>query len=804
MDQLPFHPEPEPKPEDVPQPVTRGRYAVVAVERGIDHGFAKANAKASGKANANVSEGLTYAVPDEMTLERGDRVEVPLGRGDTRVGGYIVELGGPELIAGGLDPSRIKPVAARTGRALSPGVVDLCRWIARYYAAPLGLTLAAAMPAAVRKAVGRKTQRALEPTDQATETPADSTESAGQKLTPSVRRALEGIGQLPDSAWPLDARTLAARVGAPNAAPINRLTEAGYLREVEVETVRTRDTLDELIAAAPAEQSQAPELTEAQRAIVDGVRTDDGFSTHLLLGVTGSGKTEVYLRLIERVLDSGGSALVLVPEIALTPQTSARFLSRFGDRGVAVLHSGLSAGRRHREWSRAASGEARVVVGARSALFAPVRDLGLIVVDEEHDPSYKQDQSPRYHGRDAAIRRAQIEVCPILLGSATPSLESYANARTGRSTLWRLADRVAGGRLPRVEIVDMTRHRPEAGAPETESLSPALAGALRETLDAGAQAILLLNRRGFASCVACPSPACGWMLECDDCAARMVLHRAGLRPGQHAPRGFVRCHHCLAEKTIPEHCPVCARRTILLGTGTQKVEAQLSSSLGIGPGDLARVDSDTMRSARDYFDVLGRFAAGSPRVLLGTQMLAKGLDFPGVRLVGVISADTALHLPDFRAAERTFQLVAQVAGRAGRADELGRVVVQTLDPGEAGIVRAAAHDYEGFALPELRQRRASGLPPFARMARVICRHEDPGRAEASARTIAAALRTDGVRVEGPMPCVLSRLSGKFRFEVRLTAAGPGPIQAALTRARADGTLTPGDLTAVDVDPVQFM
>ena len=803
MEQLPFHPEPEPHDDTPIEPPVCQRYAVVAVERGIDHGFERGA--------AGPSEGLTYAVPDGMDLDRGDRVEAPLGRGDTAVGGYVVELGGPELIAGGLDPRRVKPIASRTGRALTPGVVELCRWISRYYAAPLGLTLAAAMPAAVRQTVGRTTHRAVEPTPRAA---AGGEEDCGRALTPSARRALEAIRGLPGSAWPLDARTLAARVGASNAAPIHRLTEAGYLREVEIETVRTRDTLDALIAppegdgdGGTAGPHAPPELTGAQRAIVDGVSQARGFSTHLLLGVTGSGKTEVYLRLIERVLDAGGSALVLVPEIALTPQTSARFLARFRGRGVAVLHSGLSAGRRHREWARASSGEARVVLGARSALFAPVRDLGLIVVDEEHDPSYKQDQSPRYHGRDAAIRRAQIEGCPILLGSATPSLESYANALAGRSTLWRLTERVAGGRLPRVEIVDMARHRPRADAPETESLSPELLGALRETMDAGAQAILLLNRRGFASCVACPSPACGWMLECDDCSARMVLHRAGLRPGQLAPGGFVRCHHCLAEKTIPPRCPLCARRPILLGTGTQKIESQLSSAAGLGPGDLARVDSDTMRSARDYFDVLGRFARGSPQVLLGTQMLAKGLDFPGVRLVGVISADTALHLPDFRAAERTFQLVAQVAGRAGRADDRGRVIVQTLNPAEPGIVRAAAHEYEGFARPELRLRRAAGLPPATRMARVVCRHEDPEKAEARARSIVGGLRAsagEGVRIEGPMPCVLSRLSGTFRFEVRLTADGPGPIQAALTRARADGTCAPDSRTAIDVDPVQFM
>ncbi|MEO1511166.1 MAG: primosomal protein N' [Planctomycetota bacterium] len=736
------------------------RLARVAVERSIDHGWA----------GAGDAEGLTYAVPADLELSVGDRVEVPLGRGATGAAGVVLELGGPELV-GGLDPRRIRSIEKAVPGALPDELVELARWMARYYVCPIGLALATLVPAAVKKAVGRRAVEQVRPTGA-------EVDPAG--LTPSARAALEVIGEIAEPDWPMDRRVLARRVGAVNAAPINRLVEAGALESVITERVRTNEDL------FPVEHDTTPrpEPTAAQSRAIDGiVRTFGGFATHLLLGVTGSGKTEVYLRTIERVLEAGRTALVLVPEIALTPQTSRRFLGRFAGAGVAVLHSGLPASARHREWKRAATGEARVVVGARSAVFAPLPGLGLIVVDEEHDGSYKQDQLPRYHARDVAIKRAQLRGCPVVLGSATPSLESYANAARRRATVWRLGERVGGARLPEVKIVDLAKQpRPDdARGGETVAIGARLGECLRETLASGDQAMLLLNRRGFASCVACLRPSCGWTLGCESCDARMVVHRAGLRAGQRAPSGVLRCHHCLSEHLVPTVCALCGGPIGTLGVGTQRVETELRDRFGLELGrDFERVDSDTMHRAADYFDVLGRFDRGELKLLLGTQMIAKGLDVRGVRLVGVLSADTALFMPDFRASERTFQLVAQVAGRAGRGEKPGRVIVQTFNPEDPAIVLASRHDYEGFAREELRIRAESGLPPARRMVRIVCRDERRERAEERASAIATALVSTGhVEVSGPMACPIERIGGRFRVAVDAYADGAPAIQRAM-------------------------
>ena len=554
-------------------------------------------------------------------------------------------------------------------------------------------------------------------------------------------------------------------------------------------------------ASSPHQTSVPPEPTADQQRAMEGIGAALGaVGVHLLHGVTGSGKTEVYLRLMERVLSVGGGAIVLVPEIALTPQTSERFVGRLGAARVAVLHSGLTAAQRHREGSRAAAGEARVVVGARSAVFAPVAGLSLIVVDEEHDTSYKQDRAPRYHARDVAIKRAHLEGACVVLGSATPSLESWSNAAKGRFRLWSLPTRAGGATLPRVEVVDMVqerRRRFEAGKDTTQHLlGPTLEEALSRTLSAGAQAILLLNRRGFSSYIACVSPSCGYIVSCADCDAHLVLHR-----DRRLPVGAeVRCHHCEARQKVPAACPACAGRLNFFSGGTQRLEQELArkfAPMGLVEGEtFRRVDSDTMRSARDYFDVLGDFARGALRVLIGTQMLAKGLDFPGVRLVGVIDADTALHIPDFRSAERTFQLVSQVAGRAGRGAQPGLVIVQTMSPQNPAIVLAWQHRYTEFAAGELAIRVRSGLPPATRMARIVCKDESEARARRHAEDVASALRGEAARAKaslrGPDPCPLSRIAGEYRFAVEVIAPDASTLSAdAAVAARAGSPfLTP--------------
>ena len=501
---------------------------------------------------------------------------------------------------------------------------------------------------------------------------------------------------------------------------------------------------------------------------------------------------------------------MLVPEIALTPQTVGRFAARFDS--VAVLHSGQTAAARHEQWRRIRQGKARVVVGARSAVFAPCPEPGLIIVDEEHEHSYKQDQLPRYHARDVAVKRGQLLGIPVVLGSATPSLESYYNATVKNSyRLLTLPDRVASLRLPAVRIVDMQderRKRQEyTGKGGIHLLSVQLEVALRRTLDEGGQAMLLLNRRGFANYIACSDRRCGWMVNCEYCDATMVYHKdRRLQAG-----GNVRCHHCQAEQLLPERCPVCGRKVTIFGLGTQRVEEELAAKFPNARH--LRMDSDVMRTGRDYHHCLDQFRSGEVDVLLGTQMIAKGLDFPNVRLVGVISGDTSLYMPDFRAEERTFVLIAQVAGRAGRSEKPGLVIVQTFNPDNAAIRYASKHDYDGFAVRELALRQEVDLPPASRMARIVVRNRDYAACHEQARDLAHRLehfnaqQGSQVLVRTPMPCPIARIAGYHRQQVVLISPAPGgaaALQELLTALRNARLLVSDARTAVDVDPIDLL
>ncbi len=764
-------------------------YARVAIERGLD-----------------LMGGLSYRVPAPMRdeLRVGQRVTVPVGRGDAPTAGYVIEVGGRELLDG-YDPRRVKAVSGTSPTVLPASLMELARWMSAYYMCPLGMVLGSVVPAAVKARTGSRTRAMV----RRTELGADGEEL--KKLTPMARQAWERITGLEPGVFPVEARVLADRIGQRTVGGINKLLAAGLLGEVEV--IRAPEGFELLDAG----DSGSHELTRTQGEVVEGIASAFGsFSPHLLHGVTGSGKTEVYIRLIERVLASGKQAVVLVPEIALTPQTAGRFVKCFAQAGVAVLHSGLSRSARNQQWARAAGGGARVVVGARSAVFAPLIDLGVIIVDEEHDASYKQDQLPRYHARDAAVKRAQIERCPVVLGSATPSLESWANARSGRYRLWSMPQRVGAGAMPRVSVVNMALDEERVRAPGSfganrdYSIGRTLGERLSHTIGSGGQAILLLNRRGLASVVVSSDRACGWKLGCEHCDATMVVHRGSVRT--QGGRRFVRCHHCQSERMIPPACPMTGKPLIELGVGTQRVEEEIvtrfGDSLGLVAGEtFERVDADTMSRASDYFGVLDRFSRGELKLLLGTQMIAKGLDFPNVSLVGVLSADTALYLPDFRAEERTYQLVSQVGGRAGRGSTPGRVVVQTLNPHSAAITRAARHDYAGFAGDELAARRMAGLPPTVRMVRIVVRDERHDKALGRAREVGELLRQAGderVRVVGPMPCAITRIAGFYRFAIELTCASPAPMQEAMQRVREKGLLKSDSRVAIDVDPVWLM
>jgi len=949
-------------------------YVRVALEQGIDTGVG----------------GLTYAVPKKLSgLEVGDRVRAPLGKSNKPVAGIVVE----RLAAPDVSPEKVKAVVSREGQraAMTGSLVKLARWMSAYYCSPLGMVLQSMLPAAVKRGTGRIVETWVGRPDEVGGTAADPERSGGageagveqasdgrRKLTKLQQAVLEVVDRHLEAGerW-TEIHRLAELAGAKTITPVRRLIDAGELEARSQDAVRARE--DGRVAGldSPGEVKGVAsplQLNAEQRSTVEAVAaTLGGFAVHLLYGVTGSGKTEVYLRAIERLRAARAAAvetgaklelepaadldpalapdpdpdleadaepepesdapadahtdaelgaeadarpearrgsnppadygvIVLVPEIALTPQTVGRFQARC--RGeVAVLHSGLTASQRHEQWRRIRAGEARVVVGARSAVFAPLRRVDLIVVDEEHESTYKQDQSPRYHARDVAIKRAQLEGATVVLGSATPSLESYFNAgggladrtfepdaaadsgwaadsnssassassasassassRPGRSgetesrvidratptrahyQLHTLSRRAPGLSRPRVEIVDLIEERRHRRG--VHLLSARLERELHHAARRGEQALLLLNRRGYANYIACPDPNCGWLHQCDYCDATMVYHKkpgeprtrddagadsdhradagsgvcssagpgaaeersaAGGGSGRSRTSGFTRCHHCEAEQRLPSQCPQCGKRVTVFGLGVQRVEEELSRKL---PSlRIERMDSDVMRGGRHYHELLSRFASGEIDVLLGTQMISKGLDHPNVTRVGVVCADTALHLPDFRAGERTFQMVAQVAGRAGRGEASGLVIVQTFNPDDPSIGFACRADYPGFARRELALRREVGLPPWRRMARLVVRDRDlvkaHERANALAERLHAANREQGERVllRGPAPCAISRIAEHHRLEIQLVADQAAQLQRLFTAVRNERKLVSDAHVAVDVDPVMMV
>jgi len=811
-------------------------YVAVAVERGVD-----------------VAGELTYAVPSGMAVKVGMRVSVPLGRGNKAATGYVVGARSVEEGPGdGLDVGKVKRVLGveRDGLALPGELIELAKWVAAYYACPLGMVFASVLPGGVKQGAGLATRKVVRMSDSGKRI-ADSGET-GVRMTKQVRgllAVLEAVGE-----EGVEVKELMKRAGVRTSGPIDRLEAAGVI-EIE-KRVDIRAGLDVAAERVAARLSDRPTLSEDQAGAVAAIggamglsagmgaegcsirpgaalpvglgeewKLSGGFGVHLLRGVTGSGKTEVYLRLIERLLaETDRGAVVLVPEIALTPQTVGRFVGRLGRASgggeVAVLHSGLTPAQRHAQWVRVRRGEARVVVGARSAVFAPMEKVGLIVVDEEHEGSYKQDQLPRYHARDVAIKRGQMAGAAVVLGSATPSLESWHHAKGGRYSLVELPRRVPGLNTPRVEVVDLVEERRARRG--IHLISERLEHELNETKRWGKQSLVLLNRRGFASWVACPDHKCGWQMSCDHCDSMMVFHlkQSGQGPvasgqlrktgEQLVPRGYVRCHHCEAQRMLEQHCPSCGKKTVLFGLGTQRVETELAEKLA--GARVVRMDRDTMTRPGDYERVLGEFESGAIDVLLGTQMIAKGLDFPGVRLVGVISADTSIHLPDFRAAERTFQLVSQVAGRAGRGGEPGVVIVQTFDPTVDAISKAVAGDYAGFAEAELATREEAGLPPVRRMARVVLRDKDQAachrRATAAADALQGAIDREGLGestlLRGPMACAIARVADHHREQVIVMADDAGKLQRVLTSARNHARLVSDGHTAIDVDPVALL
>ena len=719
---------------------------------------------------------FTYALPEALRgkVWPGQRVRVPFGRGSRTAIGWLV--GGFEKTD--LDPTIIKAVKepADDGPLLTDDLLDLAFWMARYYVCPIGQVLDAILPAAVKKRAGFKTVQLVVRTEKP--------ESEVDRILSKQRRVLDRLGEL--DGGPIAPRELARQAGC-TVAVIKSLHAKGL---VEIERREIDDFARDLFI--PFEEDRAIHLTAEQALALQRVKTHtaaEKFGVIVLRGVTGSGKTEVYLRAIEDVVDHGQQAIVLVPEIALTPQTIRRFRQRFSH--VAVLHSHLTDVERHRQWRDIAEGRADVVIGARSAVFAPVQDLGLLVIDEEHENSFKQDTSPRYHARDVAIMRAKLVGCPIVLGSATPSLESYQNVRTlEHYQEARLSKRVGGRPMPPVRIIDMREEVAERKG--HHALSRPLEKAIGEAWRKQEQTILFLNRRGFSTHLFCVR--CGHVARCPACDVGLTYH---------AKATTLQCHYCGHKEPPPDVCPACGAETInYWGTGTQRVEDEVLQKF---PDiRLGRMDADAMKHRGGHSDLLSAFRDGRIDLLLGTQMVAKGLDFPNVTVVGVVNADVALSLPDFRANERTFQLVTQVAGRAGRGPKGGEVFVQTFQPEHLTIRLAADHDYETFAADELAARKRLGYPPFGRLARILVRSKSRQKASEAIQAVAGRLlepaRAAGIQVLGPQPCPISKLSRFWRYHVLLKAPTAKTLLHFFDRVR-DDLDPPGNVhMAVDVDP----
>ncbi len=541
-----------------------------------------------------------------------------------------------------------------------------------------------------------------------------------------------------------------------------------------------------------------PPLPNAEQAVaiaaVGGALAGGGFAPFLLQGVTGSGKTEVYLQAIDAALRAGRGALVLVPEIALTSQLVKRFTERFGPR-VVTLHSGLSPGARRRAWDRLRAGDADVVIGVRAAVFAPVPRLGLLVVDEEHDASFKQEDRLCYQARDMAVARAKLCTCPVILGSATPSLETLANVERGRYTLLSLRTRIDSRPMPSITLSNL-RGTPPPGAPGADLLRDVLVAGLDETLSRGEQAILFLNRRGHAGSLVCQT--CGQVSSCPNCSVSMTVH---------LKRRRLLCHYCGATAAVPEACPLCQGPLVELGAGTERLEAEVTRRFPTAR--VARLDRDSA-SEGELRGTLAAFEAGELDVLAGTQLVAKGHDFPRVTFVGVVLADIGLNLPDFRAAERSFQLLVQVAGRAGRGDSPGKVVIQTYHPDHPALRFALRHDQEGFAKGELWRRRALGFPPFARLCSLRVDSASPAAAERAARTLAAEAETlvrrgtGKAALLGPAPAPLSRLKGRTRWQMLLRAQTHPQLRQLVLPLQTLAQTLGGVRVVFDMDPMSML
>ena len=685
-----------------------------------------------------------YLAADASAADVGRCVKVPFGRGERN--GLIVGLACAADGEGGIDPARLKTVLhiQRDVPPLPADWLELVAFVARYYHAPLGEVVALALPPGLRRADGVSGED---------EDPLLDIGAAGTEALQATRRpskALALLQALAQDSAPWRRSVVREREGG---EAVGDLLRRGWLVPAAQDTQR-RDATGSL-PALTAEQDGA-----LQAMLAAG----DGFCSWLLHGVTGSGKTEVYLRLAAHRLAQGRQVLMLVPEIALTPQLEQRVAQRFAAARVVSLHSGLADGARSRGFVQALSGHADIVLGTRLAVFTPLPRLGLILVDEEHDASYKQQEGVRYSARDLAVWRARQRDVAVVLGSATPALETWYHAHNERYALQVLSQRALAAAMPTVRCIDVRRLKLDEG------LSPGLLAAITQRLARGEQSLVFLNRRGYAPVLSCP--ACGWVSRCPHCSANLVVHLVDRR---------LRCHHCGCDSAMPRACPGCGNQDIQpFGRGTQRVEARLAELFP--QARVLRVDRDAARTRKQWESLLATIAAGCADILVGTQIMAKGHDFPNLTLVGVIGADASLHAADFRAPERLFQQLMQVGGRAGRGSLPGEVLIQTEYPAHPLFLHLARHDFDAFARMELQSRRSAGFPPFSHQA--MLRADAPALDDAleflrHARRLADARATEGVRIFDPVPMRMTRLARRERAQLLIESDQRGPLQAFL-------------------------
>lgn len=788
-----------------------------------------------------------YAIPPELVgqVDVGSRVQVPFG--PRKVLGVVTALAEESA------QTRLKPLLKVIGAQtlVTPKVLKLARWIGEYYCCAPEIALKSVLPEAVRKEeagwrerlfvralpvvgefpkLAKRQQEIWNLIEERRELPLQELVELAETTAATIRR-LEDKGLIAITNQISERDPYANEIVLPTLPLALNPAQATALEKIKAAMNRGEGTGLKAVAGGHLTPALSPLLADSQRG--EGVILS---STFLLHGVTGSGKTEIYLQAIAHALEQGKGAIVLVPEISLTPQTVERFKARFSSGPlqtlVAVLHSHLSAGERHDEWHKIRQGRARIVIGARSAIFAPVEPLGLVIVDEEHEHTYKQEEAPRYHARDVAIMRGQMEGAVVVLGSATPSLESFYNCKRGKFTLLDLPERVDNQKMPHVRVVDMR----QAAAKEKGNLifSPQLKEAMQQRLERGEQTILFLNRRGYSSSLQCPK--CGFVAECPNCSLALTFHRQEQK---------LRCHICGHQEAVPKVCPEakCKNPAIrYAGLGTQKVEDTLNKLFP--QARVTRMDADTMKRKDDYRNILGDFRVGKIDILIGTQMIAKGLHFPNVTLVGIIYADLALHQPDFRAGERTFQLLTQVAGRAGRGDIEGEVFVQAFTPFHPAIQFARRHDFVGFYEQELEFREPLKYPPYSRVAMLTLKGRNEEKVKFSAEHLKQELEkkltgpappahgrsgtvheaelfvvdelkgTAGAEapaknpfrdliIAGPAPAPLLKAETFYRYQIMLRTQRMSALSQRLAQIIQALTL-PEDVTlAVDIDPVSL-